>query len=125
MVYKYLIMGIAFLGLLSYSLYLRVDNESLGNANKNLEKELERARGEILLAKTSLTKSQQQAKDLSKTVNDERLKIQDLQSRLSKLERVSDKAFSKHPKLIENAVNNATEKVNNCFEILSKGGECD
>ncbi len=126
MAYKYLVIGVAFLALLSYALFLRASNISLSNENDNLTVELEKSRNEILKANAMIRKTQEYAKSLSKTVDDERLKSQDLQQKLSKLEKLSAKgALEKHPKLIENAVNNATSKVGNCFEILSRGGECE
>ena len=35
------------------------------------------------------------------------------------------KIASRHPEMLNKILNKATKEVNDCFEILSKGGECE
>lgn len=68
---------------------------------------------------------QEYNKELFRTVDEYRVKTQDLNSKLSKLESKSDKIAKKHPKLLSNALNKSTKQINECFEKISKGEECE
>ena len=125
MIYKYLILAIIFLGLTTVIGYLRIENLSLQSENKDLTVSLDVAKQELEKSQNALRKSQQYSKELSIIVNTEKLKAQDLQSKLSKLEKSVVKISSKHPEMLNKILNKATKEVNDCFEILSKGGECE
>lgn len=125
MIYKYLILAIIFLGLTTVIGYLRIENLSLQSENKDLTVSLDIAKQELEKSQNALRKSQQYSKELSNIVNTEKLKAQDLQSKLSKLEKSVVKISSKHPEMLNKILNKATKEVNDCFEILSKGGECE
>ena len=125
MIYKYLIIGIVILCLTTYIGYLRYTNVSLENENKDLTVSLDVAKQELEKSQNALRKSQQYSKELSNIVNTEKLKAQDLQSKLSKLEKSFSKIASRHPEMLNKILNKATKEVNGCFEILSKGGECE
>ena len=125
MIYKYLIIGIVILCLTTYIGYLRYTNASLENENKDLTVSLDIAKQELEKSQNALRKSQQYSKELSNIVNTEKLKAQDLQSKLSKLEKSFSKIASRHPEMLNKILNKATKEVKDCFEILSKGGECE
>lgn len=125
MIYRYLILAIIFLGLISVIGYLRIENLSLQSENKDLTISLDVAKQELEKSQNALRKSQQYSKELSNIVNTEKLKSQDLQSKLTKLEKSFSKIASRHPEMLNKILNKATKEVNDCFEILSKGGECE
>lgn len=125
MLYKYLIIGIVILCLTTYIGYLRYTNASLEIENKDLTISLDIAKKELEKTQNDLKKTQKYSKELSSIVNTEKLKAQDLQSKLSKLEKSVVKISSKHPEMLNKILNKATKNVNDCFEILSKGGECE
>lgn len=123
--YKYLIIAIVFLSLTTFIGYLKYENINLENENKELEVSLKVSEENLSKAQKTLKETQQYSKELSKIVNEEKLKSQDLQTKLNKFEKSVDKIAERHPKMLNNILNKATKSVNDCFEVLSKGGECE
>jgi chromosome segregation ATPase len=105
--------------------YLKYENNILENENKELVVSLEVTKEELSKTQKTLKDAQQFSKELSKIVNEEKLKAQDLQTKLNKFEKSIDKIAERHPKMLNNILNKATKTVNDCFEVLSKGGECE
>jgi chromosome segregation ATPase len=122
---KYLIIAIVFLSLTTFIGYLKYENNILENENKELVVSLEVTKEELSKTQKTLKDAQQFSKELSKIVNEEKLKAQDLQTKLNKFEKSIDKIAERHPKMLNNILNKATKSVNDCFEVLSKGGECE
>jgi chromosome segregation ATPase len=122
---KYLIIAIVFLSLTTFIGYLKYENNILENENKELVVSLEVTKEELSKTQKTLKDTQQFSKELSKIVNEEKLKAQDLQTKLNKFEKSVDKIAERHPKMLNNILNKATKSVNDCFEVLSKGGECE
>lgn len=123
--YKYLIIAIVFLSLTTFIGYLKYENINLENENKELEVSLKVSEENLSKVQKTLKETQQYSKELSKIVNVEKLKTQDLQTKLNKFEKRVDKIAERHPKMLNNILNKATKSVNDCFEVLSKGGECE
>lgn len=112
-----------------YTYYLYTSNkiESLQTQNKELSRQLEEQAKKL----EALTKNYQEiikAKDeLSTEV--ERLKVE-LREEEEKIYREIDNKKSleelaeKKAKLVEKAINRATQNVFDCFEVISLGGDC-
>lgn len=76
---------------------IKTEHEKIGIANANLQSEIEKIRKE---------------KD-------------ELSEKLSKLQVLESKgALDKHPKMIEKAINDGTEKTFDCFNKISQGLDC-
>lgn len=114
---------IAALSMCSYLLW--VSNCSLRDEKAHLQTELSDTQLKLQESIATQIKIQEYNTDLIETSNLYRLRFQDLQSKLSHFESRANAITKKHPKLISNAVNTATKKVNDCFEKISVGGECD
>lgn len=62
--------------------------------------------------------------ELQETSNSLRLQQQELQKKLQKLNFSFSDLVKKHPKMVENIINNGQEKTSKCFEELSKHKDC-
>ena len=119
--YLYLGIVIAFLSLSVYTLMLRNSNLQLQTENEQLSSELQETKKALDNVKLDYTSIVQYNSELSKTVSDLRLKQQSLQQKLQKLNTNFSAMVSKHPKMVQNIINNSQSKTNICFEKLSKG----
>ena len=123
--YLYLGIVIAFLSLSVYTLILRNSNLQLQTENEQLSSELQETKKALDNVKLDYTSIVQYNSELSKTVSDLRLKQQSLQQKLQKLNTNFSVMVSKHPKMVQNIINNSQSKTNICFEKLSKGEVCE
>ena len=123
--YLYLGIVIAFLSLSVYTLMLRNSNLQLQTENEQLSSELQETKKALDNVKLDYTSIVQYNSELSKTVSDLRLKQQSLQQKLQKLNTNFSVMVSKHPKMVQNIINNSQSKTNICFEKLSKGEVCE
>ena len=123
--YLYLGIVIAFLSLSVYTLMLRNSNLQLQTENEQLSSELQETKKALDNVKLDYTSIVQYNSELSKTVSDLRLKQQSLQQKLQKLNTNFSTMVSKHPKMVQNIINNSQSKTNICFEKLSKGEVCE
>lgn len=123
--YLYLGIVIAFLSLSVYTLMLRNSNLQLQTENEQLSSELQETKKALDNVKLDYTSIVQYNSELSKTVSDLRLKQQSLQQKLQKLNTNFSTMVSKHPKMVQNIINNSQLKTNECFEKLSKGEVCE
>ena len=123
--YLYLGIVIAFLSLSVYTLILRNSNLQLQTENEQLSSELQETKKALDNVKLDYTSIVQYNSELSKTVSDLRLKQQSLQQKLQKLNTNFSTMVSKHPKMVQNIINNSQSKTNICFEKLSKGEVCE
>lgn len=123
--YIYIFIGFLIVGLSVTTFILWKSNGILREEKTRIQIELTDTQTKLQNALNANVKIQEYNTELAKTVDTYRLKSQDLQSKLSKLELKANSIAIKHPKLLSNAVNNATKKVNECFEKISKGQECE
>ena len=123
--YIYTFIGFLFLGMALSIYFLWNNNCSLREEKVKIELELSETQIKLNNVINIKNKIQEYNIELAKTVDTYRLKTQDLQSKLSKFELKANSISQKHPKLLSNAINKATKDVNECFEKISKGMECE
>lgn len=100
--------------------YYTTSQTRIEQLNKNIattKSALEQSEAAIESIKTSLDKRDTELERVNREFSRAREQIRSLEERLSKHE-IGALAESK-PKLVENAINNATDKAFRCFEILS------
>lgn len=123
--YIYIFIGVLIFILSTSTLILWKNNNILREEKVRIQIELNDTKLRLDDALKANIKIQEYNTELINTTNKYRLKTQDLQGRLTKLSIVADKVSVKHPKLLSNTINNATKKVNECFEKISRGQECE
>lgn len=111
----------------TYYLYTSKKIESLQTQNENLSRQVEEQERRI----EELTKNYEEVikakEQLSKEIDTIK---EDLRKEEEKIYREMDNKKSleelaqKKSKLVENAINRATQNVFDCFEIISRGGDC-
>lgn len=62
--------------------------------------------------------------ELQETSNSLKLQQQELQKKLQKLNFSFSDLVKKHPKMVENIINNGQKETSKCFEELSKHKDC-
>ena len=124
---KYVLIALLVLSTLGYIHYLRSSNDSLRTekaalevSNKtqqetinNLHEDIESVRKSIVALDTEKKSIEKQKKELDETLYREKNKKKSL-----------EELAIKKTSLIEKLVNKATKAVFDCFELLSKGGDC-
>lgn len=112
-----------------YIYYLRSENkiQTLSQENKKLEQMVEQQKVAIESLKKDYTKIIQIKDDLNKQVVNSQKTVETLRNKLHREnegKRSLEELATKKTSLIERLINNATEKVLRCFELISEGKEC-
>lgn len=116
---KYIIICISIL--VFYCVILKYNNTMLKTENEKLTNENVVLKDTIKAANDKIVKIENANIELSKTVDDFRISTQSLQGKLYKLEKNVTKMSLKHPKMVNDIINNAQKKLNDCFEKISQG----
>lgn len=116
--------GIVFLLLGGVCTYYKLQNVNLEHSNEKLKSENSSLTLRMNSFNEKIASVQETNIELSETVNKYRIENQTLQAKLYKLETSMEKIAKKHPKMLENIINNAQKETNECFEKLSKSEEC-
>jgi len=124
---KYVIGIILVLSVLGYIQYLRSSNASLRTEKAALELSVQLQQETI----TNLQADIKQVRELEKSLQEEKKAVdkqkKDLDDTLyreKKKKKSLEELALKKTTLIEKLVNKATKEVFDCFETLSKGGDC-
>jgi Skp family chaperone for outer membrane proteins len=123
------IVSLAFviLSCFAYYKYTTVKIEMLEQENARLVEEVEAQKRVIQTLKQNYENLVKTKDDLSREIDDIRRKEQEEIDKISR-EQNNKKSLEelalKKSKLVENAVNRATQNVLQCFEIISLGGDC-
>lgn len=123
------IVSLAFvlLSCFAYYKYTVVKIELLEQENARLVEEVEEQKRAIQTLKQNYENLVKTKDDLSREIEDIRRAEQEEIDRISR-EQHNKKSLEelalKKSKLVENAVNRATQNVFRCFEIISLGGDC-
>lgn len=95
------------------------------NKANQLEIENEKQKEQIQMLESSYSKISEINNKIIKTNNNLLKEQKILSDKLSKFELQANKISSKHPKLLEKKINNASNEVNKCLENISKNLPCD
>lgn len=123
------IVSLAFvlLSCFAYYKYTTVKIELLEKENARLIQEVEEQKRAIERIKQNYENLIKTKDDLAREIDDIRRKEQEEIDRIHREQqnkRSLEELAIKKSKLVENAVNRATQNVFQCFEIISLGGDC-
>lgn len=105
---------------------LKKDMQVMQANNTAIQTALKQSNKTIQDMQTSFKDVQRFNKELQVQINTRNDELKELNASIQKLENASIKnAVAKHPKLVEKAVNNASDKAIQCFEDISEDLICE
>lgn len=130
--YLYLGLACVVLSVALYIMFLRNSVVSLESDIKDLTTENQGLRMQVIQSEKMIESLRSDYKvisdfnsELSKANSDLRIQQQTLQTKLQKLNSGYSEMAKKHPKMLSNIINSAQKDTNKCFEMLSRGLECE
>lgn len=123
------IVSLAFvlLSCFAYYKYTNIKIEMLEKDNSRLIQEIESQKKVIETIKQNYENLVKAKDDLAREIDDIRRAEQDEIDRINREQRNKrslEELAIKKSRLVENAVNRATQNIFHCFEIISLGGDC-
>lgn len=101
--------------------------DSLNRDNQQLQKTIEEQQKKIEIISQNYELIIKSRDELTKQIEQSQKDIDELREKLNREDKGKKslgELARKKPKLVENAINKATQKEIECFEILSRGGDC-
>ena len=125
--FKSFIIITVLLTILGTSVYIKFLNskiDSLETQNTELSEKIKQTEVYIKSLKEDYNTVIRYNIELQETSNNLKLQQQELQKKLQKLNFSFSDLVKKHPKMVENIINNGQKETSKCFEELSKHKDC-